>query len=103
MTDNNEVLDVADRRGRGRPKSHGAEARLHVSMPQSLKDRLEGLQEDTHASSIAEVVKNALALYAAAVDLHNKGGCLLFKDEKGVERQLTLFLSPSKPKAAAST
>ena len=68
---------------------------------QTLKDRVEELQYDTHASSITEVVKNALALYAAAVDLHNKGGSLLFKDEKGVERELTLFLSPPKPRAAA--
>jgi hypothetical protein len=90
MTDNEEV---AERRGPGRPKSPIPEARLHVSMPQSLKDRLEDIQRYTHASSAAEVVKNALVLYAAAVDVHKKGGSLLFKDEKG-ERELTLFITP---------
>jgi len=51
------------------------------------------IQRDTHASSITEVVKNSLQLYAAAVEEHKSGGCLYFKrkDEKG-ERQLALFI-----------
>jgi len=88
----NELLAVAEHRGPGRPRSAVPEVRLHVSMPQSLKDRLEEIQRDTHASSVTEVVKNALALYAAAVDLHQKGGSLIFKEASGQEERLRLFI-----------
>ena len=80
---------VAAARSRGRPKSLEPGNRLHINIPQRLLE----IQRDTHASSITEVVKNSLQLYAAAVEEHKSGGCLYFKrkDEKG-ERQLALFI-----------
>jgi|SRR6185295_4824121 len=80
-------------RSRGRPKSLEAGNRLHINIPESLTKRLLELQRDTHASSITEVVKNALQLYAAAVGEHKSGGHLYFKrkDEER-ERQLALFI-----------
>jgi hypothetical protein len=94
MTDP-EVTDAAGtRRGPGRPKSPEVEARLHVSMPQSLKDQLEKIQHWAHKSSVSEVVKDALVLYAAAVDVHKNGGHVVFRDEKGGEQTLLLFLTP---------
>jgi hypothetical protein len=58
-----------------------------------LTARLQELQRDTHASSLTEVVKSALTLYAAAVEEHKNGGRVYFKrkDESG-ERQLALFI-----------
>ena len=80
-------------KGRGRPKSLEAGNRLHLYIPESLTKRLSEIQRDTHASSITEVVKNALTLYAAAVEEHKNGGHVFFKrkDEDG-ERQLALFI-----------
>jgi hypothetical protein len=49
----------------------------------ALPDRLHDIQRDTPASPITEVVKNALQLYAAAVDGHKNGGAICFKDAKG--------------------
>jgi len=47
----------------------------------------------THASGLTEVVKDALTLYAAAVEEHKNGGHVYFKREnEGVERQLALFI-----------
>jgi hypothetical protein len=81
------------RRSRGRPKSLEAGNRLHISIPESLTQRLLEIQRDTHASSITEVVKNALMLYAAAIEEHKSGGHLYFKRSDGdKERQLALFI-----------
>jgi len=54
--------------------------------------RLVELQKDTHASSLTEIIKAALLLYAAAVEEHKAGGNLYFKRHEGAERQLALFL-----------
>jgi hypothetical protein len=79
------------RRARGRPKSAEA-SRVHLSLPETLLNRLQEIQRDTHASSLTEVVKNALQLYAAAVEVHKNGGSICFKDDMGGERQLALFI-----------
>jgi len=80
-------------RSRGRPKKTDS-SRLHISIPDSLVSRLQELQRDTHASSLTEVVKAALQLYAAAVEEHKNGGGVYFKrkDGEGGERQLALFI-----------
>jgi hypothetical protein len=80
-------------RGRGRPKNLQPGNRLHIQIPETLTQKLLEIQRDTHASSITEVVKSALTLYAAAVEEHRCGGHVFFKrkDEEGV-RQLPLFI-----------
>jgi len=81
------------RRTRGRPKSVETGNRFHISIPESLTKRLLEIQHDTHAVSITEVVKNALQLYAAAVEEHKNGGYVYFKrKDEGIERQLALFI-----------
>lgn len=82
-----------ERKPRGRPKSLETGSRIHLYIPDSLTARLQELQRDTHASSLTEVVKSALTLYAAAVEEHKNGGRVYFKrkDENG-ERQLALFI-----------
>jgi hypothetical protein len=84
----------AAHRSRGRPPK-GAEVgnRLHISIPETLTKRLQEIQKQTHASSVAEVVRSALQLYAAAVEEHLNGGHVYLKrKEDGVERQLALFI-----------
>ena len=90
---NGKHVAAAAPRSRGRPKSLSAGNRLHINIPESLTQRLLEIQRDTHASSITEVVKNALQLYAAAVEEHKSGGNVYFKrkDQEG-ERQLALFI-----------
>jgi hypothetical protein len=85
------INDDDSRRTRGRPKS--AAGRVHISIPESLITRLQEIQRDTHASSLTEVVKAALQLYAAAVEEHRHGGGVFLKrrDGKG-ERELALFI-----------
>jgi hypothetical protein len=78
---------------RGRPKNLEAGNRVHIYIPESLTQRLLEIQRDTHANSITEVVKNALMLYAAAVQEHKDGGHIYFKRKnEQVERQLALFI-----------
>jgi hypothetical protein len=85
------ITDGDVRRARGRPKNAEA-SRIHLSLPETLLSRLQEIQHDTHASSLTEVVKSALQLYAAAVEVHKSGGRICFKDDKGGERQLALFI-----------
>jgi hypothetical protein len=87
------VEAVEARRARGRPRAPEGGNRLHIYVPESLTKRLQEIQEQTHASSITEVVKAALQLYAAAVEEHANGGHVYFKrKDEGVERQLALFI-----------
>jgi len=81
------------RKARGRPRSTESGNRLHIYIPESLTARLQEIQRETHASSITEVVKAALTLYAAAVEEHKRGGHVYLKrEDDGVERQLALFI-----------
>jgi hypothetical protein len=69
----------------GERRSQSPHGNLFTTMPQ--------IQRETHASSITEVVKNALTLYAAAIEEHKSGGHVYFKRaNEGVERQLALFI-----------
>lgn len=78
---------------RGRPKRVENGSRIHISVPESLSSRLQEIQQQTHANSISEVVKNALAFYAAAVEEHQNGGKVYFKREgEGRDRELALFI-----------
>jgi hypothetical protein len=96
LTENDQAraVDTLDaRKARGRPKSVEVANRLHIAIPESLTKRLMEIQKDTHAGSITEVVKNALTLYAAAIEEHKSGGHVYFKRaNEGVERQLALFI-----------
>jgi hypothetical protein len=69
-----------------------AGSRLHISIPDSLTQRITEIQHEIHANSISEVVKSALALYAAAVAEHKAGGRLYFRRKDEEERQLALFI-----------
>lgn len=80
------------RKSRGRPKSMDGGNRLHIYIPETLTKRLAEIQQETHASSLTEVVKSALQLYAAAVEEHKKGGRIYFRRDGDGERELALFI-----------
>jgi hypothetical protein len=93
VTEAHRAADGSSARARGRRKNPEATSRLHLYMPETLIKRLEEIQRDTHASSITEVIKDALTLYAAAVQEHKSGGNIYFKRTgDGIERQLALFI-----------
>lgn len=79
-------------RTRGRPRKPEGGARLHIVIPDKLAARLEEIQRDTHASSITEVVKDALQLYAATLEEHKAGGRIYFERQGEDRRQLNLFI-----------
>jgi hypothetical protein len=79
-------------RARGRRKSPEAVNRLHIYIPETLTKRLMEIQRDTHASSITEVVRNALVLYAAAIEEHKNGGHVYLKRKDEPARQVALFI-----------
>ncbi len=80
--------------GRGRPpKAQDEGKRTHISVPESMAARMEDIRKQTHASTLTEVVKNALAFYSAVVAEHQAGGQVYFKRTlDGTERQLALFI-----------
>jgi hypothetical protein len=47
----------------GRLKRTEATRRLSLDMPESVRDRLERLREQTGADSLAEVIRRSLAVY----------------------------------------
>lgn len=57
---------MTDTRVRGRPKSAEAGTRFHISIPESLSNRLLEIQRETHANSLTDVVKSALQLSASS-------------------------------------
>lgn len=93
MVDDRVEASTPIRRSRGRPKGPEGGNRLHIYIPETLTQRLTEIQRETHASSLTEVVKAALQLYAAAIEEHKNGGNVYFKrkGETG-ERQLALFI-----------
>jgi hypothetical protein len=93
MTDTVGAGDIrAGKRGRPKAAESGG-GRIHISIPEALANRLLEIQHDTHASSLTEVVRAALQLYAVAVEEHKAGGHVYLKRQgEGVERQLALFI-----------
>jgi hypothetical protein len=68
------------RHGRGRsgaPETNGSEeratTRVQLEMPPQAMERLQRLKDRTEAASYAEVIRNALRLFEALVDEHEKG------------------------------
>ena len=53
--------------------------RVQLDLPPKAFKRLKMLKEDTEASSWAEVIKNALKLYAATIDIQKAGNEFMLK------------------------
>ena len=66
--------------------------RIHVSYPDSMKDRLEEIREETDKSSLSEVFRQALLFYALAYEEHKKGSDFLIRTEGGDIERLRMFL-----------
>jgi hypothetical protein len=85
-----EQVSTARKRGRS---PNGATARVHVSLPEDLSERLVEVQRETFASSIAEVIKNSLVVYVALLEEHKQGRQVFTQSkDKSDPQRLAIFL-----------
>lgn len=86
--------DVKEQRnGAGKKaKSSYSANRVHVSYPDTMKDRLEEIKVETDKGSLSEVFRQALLFYALAFDEHKKGSDFLIRDKEGQIERLRMFL-----------
>ena len=64
-------------------------------MPESVKERLEQLRDNTHADSMSEVVRRALALYELVTREVVQGSSLIIKSSNGSERHIEIIWAES--------
>lgn len=57
--------------------------RVQLELPPQAMERLQRLKEKTEAASYAEVIRNALRLFEALLDEHEKGGEFALKRPDG--------------------
>ena len=67
--------------------------RVQLDLPPKAFERLVKLKVDTEASTYAEVIKNALRLYAAAIELQDQGNEFMLRHPDGTVAPLLLFKS----------
>jgi hypothetical protein len=66
--------------------------RLTLRLPKPVYDKLEDLQAATHASSLNDVIKNALLFYDALVQERLKGNDVYVVDPDGEKTKYSVFL-----------
>lgn len=72
-----------------RPNAATKKTRLNLEIAVSVRKRLEWVQKQTHADSITEVVRRALAVYEHVVKAKADGARLIVeKDGERVELQI---------------
>jgi hypothetical protein len=72
--------------------SERATTRVQLEMPPQAMERLQRLKEKTEAASYAEVIRNALRLFEALVDEHEKGSEFALKRPNGETLAYKIFV-----------
>ena len=82
------------RRFRGEETEAGERAttRVQLEMPPQAMERLQKLKDRIEAASYAEVIRNALRLFEALVDEHEKGAEFSLKRADGEVIQYKIFV-----------
>lgn len=80
--------DVKERRLKEPP----AVNRVHISYPDSMKERLEEIKLETDKSSLSEVFRQALLFYSLAFEEHKKGSDFLIRNKNGEIERLRMFM-----------
>ncbi len=65
--------------------------RLNLDMAPSVKERLERLRDKTHADSMSEVIRRALALYELIILEAARGSTIIVKSKNGSERHIEIL------------
>ncbi len=66
--------------------------RVQLEMPPQAMERLQRLKEKCEAASYAEVIRNALRVFEALVDEHEKGAEFSLKRANGEVVQYRIFV-----------
>jgi hypothetical protein len=69
-----------------------ATTRVQLEMPPQAMERLQKLKDRIEAASYAEVIRNALRLFEALVDEHEKGAEFSLKRADGEVVQYKIFV-----------
>jgi len=69
-----------------------ATTRVQLEMPPQAMERLQKLKDRSEAASYAEVIRNALRLYEALVEEHEKGAEFSLKRPDGETVQYKIFV-----------
>ena len=69
-----------------------ATTRVQLEMPPQAMERLQKLKDRSEAASYAEVIRNALRLYEALVEEHEKGSQFSLKRADGETVQYKIFV-----------
>lgn len=69
-----------------------ATTRVQLEMPPQAMVRLQKMKERTEAASYAEVIRNALRLFEALVDEHEKGAEFSLKRADGSVVEYKIFV-----------
>jgi Arc/MetJ-type ribon-helix-helix transcriptional regulator len=83
------------RRFRGEAETENGErstTRVQLEMPPQAMERLQKLKDRIEAASYAEVIRNALRLFEALVDEHEKGAEFSLKRADGEVVQYKIFV-----------
>ena len=85
------AADVMDG-GTGTGSGERTTTRVQLEMPPQAMERLQRLKEHTEAASYAEVIRNALRLFEALVDEHEKGAEFSLKRPDGETIAYKIFV-----------
>ena len=73
-------------------ESDRATTRVQLEMPPQAMERLQKLKDRTEAASYAEVIRNALRLFEALVEEHEKGAEFSLRRSDGENVQYKIFV-----------
>jgi len=79
-------------RGEAVEAGERATTRVQLEMPPQAMERLQKLKDRIEAASYAEVIRNALRLFEALVDEHEKGAEFSLKRADGEIVQYKIFV-----------
>jgi hypothetical protein len=65
--------------------------RLNLEIPVHVRESLDALQERSHASSLTEVIRKALALLDLYLEQRESGGQVIFRSKKGTDEVLKVL------------
>lgn len=74
-----------------RPARKQPKVRLNLDMSVEVKEQIETLRDRTHADSMGEVIRRALAVYDYLHSEQADGSHLLIRTKDGVEKGLPLL------------
>jgi Arc/MetJ-type ribon-helix-helix transcriptional regulator len=74
------------------PPGERTTTRVQLEMPPQAMDRLTRLKEKTEAASYAEVIRNALRVFEALMDEHEKGAEFQLKRQDGETVSYRIFV-----------